>query len=121
MLKKLLFATAVFMSPLLAQNLGFVHPLDFRDTKSGRDQVLRYIVKNVKETYSKIGMDDPATLRMMEKAELESFKKLTKVTNRNLLDRVIKTYCEIDMCNYNTILMMYNAQLDASQKSLEWE
>lgn len=66
-------------------------------------------------------MDDPSTLRMMEKQELEAFKKLTKVTNRSLLDRVIKTYCDIGMCNYNTILMMYEQESKSSEEKLEWD
>lgn len=76
--------------------------------------------KQVKEDYSAIGMDDPSTLRMMEKENLDAFKKLTKVSNITLLKKVIKTYCEIDMCNYSTILMMYNEQNKASKKELEW-
>ena len=57
---------------------------------------------------------------MMENEELKSFKKLTKVQNRKLLDGVIQQYCGIGMCNYNTILMMYNEQNKASKENLEW-
>ena len=98
----------------------FVHPLDFKGTKAEKQKVIAYIVKNVKATYSKIGMDDPATLRMMEKEELDSFKKLCTANNRKLLDKVIATYCNIGMCDYNTILMMYTERVNASKKSLEW-
>lgn len=98
----------------------FVHPLDFKGTEAEKEKVIEYIKKNVKKTYSAIRMDDPSTLRMMEKEELDSFKKLTRVKDRKILDRVIKTYCNIGMCNYNTILMMYNEQLEASKKSLTW-
>lgn len=65
-------------------------------------------------------MGDPSTLRMMEKEELNSFKQLTKVSNRKLLDDVINQYCNIGMCNYNTILMMYNEQEKASKEELGW-
>lgn len=96
------------------------HPLDFKGTKKEKDYVVSYIKDNVKETYTKIGMGDPSTLRMMEKEELKAFKSLTKVNNRTLLDSVIRQYCNIGMCNYSTIMMMYNEQNSASKKSLEW-
>lgn len=62
-------------------------------------------------------MREPSTLRMMEKEELNSFKELTKVENRKLLDAVIRQYCSIGMCNYNTILMMYNDKIKHLKKS----
>ena len=65
-------------------------------------------------------MCQASILRMMEKEELNSFKELTSVKNRPLLDSVIATYCEIGMCNYSTILMMYNEEKSASNKSLQW-
>lgn len=110
----------LLLLPEVASAAGFVHPLDFKETKSEKDNVINYIKNGVKETYTKIGMGDPSTLRMMEKKELEDFKKLTKVKNRKILDNVISTYCKIGMCNYNTIYMMYNKQLEASKESLDW-
>ena len=97
-----------------------IHPLDFKGTEKEKNHVISYIKGNVKEQYTKIGMGDPSTLRMMEQEELKSFKELTKVKNRKLLDGVIRQYCGIGMCNYNTILMMYNEQNKASKESLQW-
>ncbi|MBV6511076.1 MAG: hypothetical protein FMNOHCHN_00555 [Ignavibacteriaceae bacterium] len=105
---------------ILAQSYGFVHPLEYQDNEINRTKVIEYIKSNVKKTYSQIGMDNPSTLRMMEKEELKCFKELTKVNNRKLLDRIIKTYCDIGMCSYNTILMMYNEELKASSEELKW-
>ena len=99
---------------------NFVHPAEFTGTKAEKEQVLAFIEQDVKERYTKIGMGDPSTLRMMEKNELEAFKQLTKVTNRALLDSVIKQYCNIGMCNYDTILMMFNEQNKASNEKLSW-
>ena len=113
----LLFA-AVF--PLAGLAAGIIHPLDFKGSDDEKAKVIAQIKASVKETYTEIGMGDSLTLRMMEKEELNSFKKLTKVKNRNLLDSVIDQYCSIGMCNYNTILMMYNEQNRASQQELEW-
>ena len=112
------FLLLVWSTSVLAAD--FVHPLDFKGTQAEKDIVIAYIVENVKEAYTKIGMGDPSTLRMMETEELNSFKELTKVEDRIILDKVIEQYCKIGMCNYNTILMMYNEQLKASKKSLTW-
>ena len=98
----------------------FVSPIGFIANEENKAKVIAYIKKQVKEDYSKIGMDDPMTLRMMEKENLEAFKKLTKATNKTLLRKVIKTYCDIGMCNYSTIWMMYKEQLKATKQELEW-
>lgn len=119
---RLLFISIIFVciNSNFIQAADFVHPLDFGGIDTEKEIVVKYIKENVKKTYGEIGMDDPVTLRMMENEELKSFKQLTKVDNRSILDMVIKTYCGLDMCNYNTIYMMYNEQLKASQKTLEW-
>lgn len=52
--------------------------------------------------------------------QLPSFKYLTGVKNRKLLDSVISKYCAIGMCSYNTIKMMYNNELKASKEKLSW-
>lgn len=120
-MKRLFLILILFIPSLIfAQSSGFIHPLEYKDTEANRAKVIEYIKSNVKKTYSEIGMDNPSTLRMMEKEELRCFKELTQVKNRKLLDRVINTYCEIGMCNYNTILMMYNEELKASSEELEW-
>ncbi|MGJ8638252.1 MAG: hypothetical protein ACSHYA_02570 [Opitutaceae bacterium] len=119
MKKLLLFLiTALFCSSAIASD--FIHPLDFRGTEREKKEVIAYIKQHVKETYSAVGMDDPMTLRMMEKDELKCFKELTKIKDRKLLDAVIKQYSAVGMDAYNTILMMYNEQKKASGESLEW-
>jgi len=120
-MRKILLALMMilFISTIVAA-ADFVHPLDFKGTQAEKDKIIAYIKENVKSTYSKIGMGDPSTLRMMEKEELDNFKRLTKVKNRKLLDNVIKQYCNIGMCNYNTIYMIYQEQLKASEESLNW-
>ena len=57
---------------------------------------------------------------MMEEEELNSFKYLTKVKSRKLLDSVTEKYCAIGMCTYSTIKMMYIEEDKASKKKLEW-
>jgi len=116
-MKKLLYTFLILLITPITYAGGLAHPLDFKGTEKERNYVISYIKDNVKEQYTKIGMGDPSTLRMMEKEELKSFKGLTKVKNKKLLDGVINQYCNIGMCNYSTILMMYNEQNKASKKS----
>ena len=67
-------------------------------------------------------MCQPTTLRMMEKQNLTAFKKLTKVSDRTVLDRVIKDYCQgtLDMCTYTTLEMMYKQNAKATRQELSW-
>ena len=118
MIKTITITLFIMLSTIYAKS--FIHPLDFKGTDKEKELVITYIENDVKETYCAIGMCEASILRMMEEEELNSFKLLTKVKNRVILDSVIQTYCEIGMCNYTTILMMYEEELDASKKSLEW-
>jgi hypothetical protein len=92
---------------------SFVHPLDFKGTEFEMQNVKKYIKNNMNNTYSKIGMNSWSIKRKMEKEEINAFNNLTKVKDRELLDRVIKTSYEIGMCNYTTILMLYDKELNA--------
>ena len=116
------FISGILLALLSASSMGaeFFHPSKFTGSESDKTKVTEFIKSNMKKTYSEIGMGDPLTLRMMEKEELESFKKLTTVENKELLNSVINQYCEIGMCNYNTIFMMYNEQNKAAGEQLEW-
>ena len=117
-MKKLLFILLAL--PLIGVGQSFVSPINFINNEANQKKVIDYIKKDVKETYSAIGMGDPSTLRMMEKENLNAFKQLIKVKNISLLQSVINTYCEIGMCNYSTILMMYKEQNKANNETLEW-
>jgi hypothetical protein len=117
-MKKILII--LFFLPTIGFGQSFVSPINYTNTETNQKRVISYIKKDVKETYSSIGMDDPLTLRMMEKENLNAFKELIKISNTALLQSVIDTYCEIGMCNYNTILMMYREQSRANNESLEW-
>jgi ribosome-binding ATPase YchF (GTP1/OBG family) len=107
-------------STLLLLSNSLVHPLDFKGSEKEKEHVIQYISEHVKEQYTKIGMGSESMLRMMEKNELSSFKYLTSVKDRKLLDSVISKYCSIGMCSYNTIKMMYNNELKASKEKLSW-
>ena len=117
-MKKLLLI--LLCLPIIGFGQAFISPINYSNTETNQKRVIAYIQKDVKSTYSAIGMGDPSTLRMMEKENLSAFKELIKVTNISLLKNVIKTYCEIGMCNYSTILMMYKEQNKANNETLEW-
>ena len=117
-MKKILFSSIILL--VNASAAKFVNPVGFGGSEVEKQNVITYIKEDVKKTYTAIDMGDPMTLRMMEKKNLEAFKKLLQVKNPSLLHNVIKTYCAIDMCNYVTIEMMYRKQSDASKKKLGW-
>tara|TARA_X000000368_G_scaffold411700_1_gene396959 strand:+ start:4343 stop:4702 length:360 start_codon:yes stop_codon:yes gene_type:complete len=115
-----LLITCLLFVPLLSWGIDMISPINFNPTPTNKNKVISFIKYNVKETYSRIGMDSESTLRMMEEEELRCFKELTKVQDINLLKRVKRQYCNIGMCTYSTILMMYNEEVRASKKNLEW-
>jgi len=119
-MKKLIPSLAAVLLTLSAFSQSFVSPIGFVETEASKADVLAFIKKQVKDDYTKIGMNDPSTLRMMEEENLKAFKELITVTNIPLLKQVMKTYCDIGMCNYTTILMMYKQQNKDSNKSTQW-
>lgn len=119
-MKKLFLIIVLVLVAFSLYSEDMVHPLDFDGSDAQKEQVILFIQENVKETYTAIGMGDPATLRMMEKEELECFKKLTQAEERELLDNVIETYTAIGMVSYSTFWMMYEEELKASKETLSW-
>lgn len=99
----------------------YVSPLGFTMNEANKKRFVEYIKKNVEETYSAIGLDNPSTLRMMEKENLKAFQELIKINlNPSLFKRVEKTYCNINLCNYSTLLMMYKQEASAASEELDW-
>lgn len=101
---------------------GFVHPLKFDGSEVQKKEVIDYIKLRVKHDYcGVVDMCQEVMLRMMEKENLDSFKRLTKAENKVILDRAIHDYCgTVDMCTYQMIEMMYEQNLKASQTPLDW-
>jgi hypothetical protein len=118
-MKKLLLLFALISSISLFSQ-SYISPVGFNNSDYNRSKVIEYIKYDVKKSYSAIGMDDPSTLRMMEKENLDAFKQLLNAKDKSLLKNVEKQYCNIGMCNYTTILMMYNEQYKASNETLKW-
>ena len=120
---KLLFGAAILLVSATA-NAGFIHPLDFDGSESQKQEVISYIQARVKADYcdGQLDMCQPTTLRIMEKQNLTAFKKLTKVSDRKILDRVIKDYCQgaLDMCTYTTLEIMYKQNVKATKQELSW-
>ena len=118
-MKKYIFIY-IFLNLTYLFSQTFISPINFIENEKNKKRVITFIEKNVRGTYTPIGMGQPSTLRMMEREELSCFKELTKVKNKSLLKSVIKTYCDIGMCNYSTILMMYNEEEKSTNQKLEW-
>lgn len=122
-MNKLAISLAIILSSKSAF-AGFIHPMDFDGSEAQKQEVIEYIKAKVRKDYCDSGIDmcQNSTLRMMESENLSAFKKATKATNREVMDRVIKDYCEsgIDMCNYQNILMMYKENEKAGKEELSW-
>jgi hypothetical protein len=96
--------------------------MDF-DEITQKDRIIQIIKDRTRDDYcNKLNMCQETILRMMERENLEAFKRATKAQNRKIMNQVIKDYCRsgLDMCNYATIWMMYEENLNASQESLSW-
>jgi len=107
----------IFSFNVYAQD--FIHPLDFKE--GDKEKVIKYIQIEAKKSAEALGgQNSAAMLRMMEKGELSSFKKLMKVKNRKILDEVIKTCNDIGTISYSMIYMMYRGELKASKQKLKW-
>ena len=128
-MKKLISLFAVMMLSTSAfaglGNQNIFNPIEFTGTEEQKVEVITSIERGVYQTYC-VGLDMCAdsTLRMMETAELDSFKYLTQIRGLNnaskmLYNGVIQTYCvDIDMCTYSTIKMMYDSEVEASKQTL---
>ncbi|WP_260261687.1 hypothetical protein [Vibrio intestinalis] len=119
-MKKLLMVSILCMS--FGANAGFIHPLEFDGTEVQKNAVITYIQDRVKKDYCQtVDMCQETMLRMMEKENLEAFKRLSQVKDRSILDRAIHDYCgTVDMCTYQMIEMMYKENLKASKQQLSW-
>jgi hypothetical protein len=120
MLKKLILATMLFST---AAHAKFIHPMDFDGSEAQKEEVIKYIKDNVKKDYcDKLDMCQASNLRMMERENLNAFKKATQAKNRKIMDQVIHDYCTsgLDMCSYINIQMMYEENNKADNEKLSW-
>ena len=101
---------------------NFVSPINFEDTLENREKVISFIKYCVKETYCEEDNDcNPITLRMMENANLESFKEIMNPGNVGLMQKTISMYCnDKPCCQYATIKMVYNHMLESKNSELKW-
>ena len=119
-LKKISLCLLLFCWVIFVFAQEFVSPINFQSTEKNKQKVINFIKEKVKKTYSEINMNDPSTLKMMEKENLKAFKNLIKAKDIELLKRVIKNYKDIGMDDYNTLWMMYQEQLKAKEEELQW-
>lgn len=119
MKKLLMFLLLINSIPVQAK---FINPLQFDGSDTQKKEVISYIQARVKHDYCEtVDMCQESMLRMMERENLDAFKRLTKATNSDILNRAIHDYCGVvDMCTYQMIEMMYNKNLKASKDKLSW-
>lgn len=121
---KTFIAMALMSFSALVSAADFIHPMDFDGSEVQKKKVIDYIKNRVHKDYCQgtVDMCQPTTLRMMEKQNLDAFKKASQAKNRQIMDKVVSDYCKgmVDMCTYSTIQMMYQQNLQASQQQLSW-
>jgi len=124
MKKMVILLAAILFLNATAIAEDFMHPMDFKGTQEEKNKVIQLIKQRVNKDFcqSELKMCQATTLRMMEKQNLDAFKKASQAQNREIMDRVIKDYCTsgLDMCSYSNLWMMYEQNLEASKESLAW-
>lgn len=120
----LLAACLVFSSTVFAAPDGYVDPITFDGSDAQKTQVINFIKKNVDTAYCKgLGQCSATLLRMMEEAQLKSFKNLAKTAREHQKEykQVYKDYCVgIGQCDYSTLEMMFKEEVKNASKQLTW-
>lgn len=103
---------------------GYVDPITFDGSDAQKTQVINFIKKNVDTAYCKgLGQCSATLLRMMEEAQLKSFKNLAKTAREHQKEykQVYKDYCVgIGQCDYSTLEMMFKEEVKNASKQLTW-
>lgn len=93
----------------------FVHPLEFDGGHDQTEKVLVYIQDDILENHCGPGDEScHSSIIIIEREEnFNAFMALTKVTNRDYLDKLIQEYCnsEFFKCTYANILKAYEENL----------
>ena len=118
------FFALITLSAAIAASDEYLDPLTFTGTEEQKTQVINYIKKNVYNEYCKgIGQCSASTLRMMEKADLDSFKYLASEAKKHEKEyrQVYKDYCQgIGQCGYTTLKTMFVHEVESASKELTW-
>lgn len=99
---------------------AFINPLDFKGTEQEKAQVVQHIKADVQVRYARFVKGDPSMARLMEEDELNSFKALTMVEDRELLKDVMAKYARVGFDSYTMILTLYQDNLKSKKQSLSW-
>lgn len=124
MFNKLLLSVVLLSFSSIVYSSDFIHPMSFSNTEAEKERVVEYIETRTDYEYCGLTSDMcyEKTLRMIERENLNAFKRLISVTNKKVLNNIIEDYCsdEVNMCNYVTIEMMYHKNLRSSKEKLTW-
>ena len=74
-MKTKLLITCLLFAPLLSWGVDMISPINFNPTSTNKNKVISFIKYNVKETYSRIGMDSESTILMMYNEEVKASRK----------------------------------------------
>lgn len=116
------FSVLLLSLSALPVNAEFINPSKFDGSEAQKKEVISYIQERVRIDYcEKNDMCQEVIIKMMERENLNSFKKLTKAKDVDVLNRAIYDYCDtVDMCSYQIIEMMYNQNLKAKNEKISW-
>ena len=116
------YITGILLAILMGTaSAGFVHPMDFDGSAEAKKEVIEYIKDNTYQSVClTVGLCSEYMLRLSVDQALDSFKYLTKQTDRKVMDRTISDLCGIGLCGYYMIQLSYDQNVKAKGESLEW-
>lgn len=119
-MNKIISSIFIALISITSYASSLIHPHSFKGSDIEKKQLIKQIQQAAKAKSVLIGMNDPTTLRMMEKEELNAFKSLLKNSNKQLLDISIEQACGAGMCDYSSINMLYQQHVQSNSSELEW-
>lgn len=106
-MKTILLLCISFFFSLNIFTQTFINPINYVGDEFNDEKVVLFIKERVKDNAIANNIFDKSQIRKMESKNLKAFKKLTKVTNTELLESLIKEYSKYWYYNYSEILTLY--------------
>lgn len=102
------------------KEINFINPMNFNGTDKEKDEVIEFIKVSTKKSLELIGMDSDTLKREMEQQQLNSFKELTKATDKEVMEKCIKNLEMIGTLDYTLLKGTYDQEISAKNKELKW-
>lgn len=100
--------------------INFINPMNFNGTDKEKEEVIEFIKMSTKKSLELIGMDSDTLKREMEQQQLDSFKELTKATDKEVMEKCIKNLEMIGTLDYTLLKGTYDQEISAKNKELKW-